>query len=195
MSWSERGRRASLAAVPRWPAGGWHRYQISQGRSEIAVTKGRDEWTAKLKLPTKDPPFRNTKKSYVQQLLLYKGFNWNNLQACLEKAMLIGSAKLKCWAAIYISCTNSHMGQEPKKTSFPVARNEDGAFSLYIRYSISQNYFLTFEKPLFVAEVRLTDSRETVSNCPHKFYSQKKGDSIPGWFGWWFYCCQSIRRL
>lgn len=35
-----------------------------------------------------------------------------------------------------------------------------------------QNCFLTFEKALFVAEVRLTDSRETASNCPHKFCSQ-----------------------
>lgn len=75
------------------------------------------------------------------------------------------------------------MGQEPKKTGFPVASSEDGTFSLYIRYYISQNYFLTFEKALFVAEVRLTGSRETASNCPHKFYSQKVGDSIPGWFG------------
>lgn len=87
------------------------------------------------------------------------------------------------------------MGQEPKQTGFPVARDEDGAFSLYIRYYISQSYFLTFEKTLFVAEVRLTDSRETASNCPHKFYSQKVSDSIPGWFGRCFYCCQSIRTI
>lgn len=57
------------------------------------------------------------------------------------------------------------MGQEPKKIGFPVASNED-AFSPYIRYYISQNYFLTFEKALFVAEVRLTDSRETASVSP-----------------------------
>lgn len=72
------------------------------------------------------------------------------------------------------------MGQESKKTGFPVARDEDGAFSLYIRYYISQRYFLTFEKTLLVAEVRLADSRETASNCPHKFYSQKV---TPFWDG------------
>jgi len=59
------------------------------------------------------------------------------------------------------------MGQEPKKTRFPVARDGDGAFSLYIRYYTSQSYFLTLEETLFVAEVRLTGSRETASNCPH----------------------------
>lgn len=74
------------------------------------------------------------------------------------------------------------MGQESKKTGFPVAKDEDGALSLYIRYYISQSYFLTFEKTSFVAEVRLTDSRETASNCPHKFYSQKVSESILGWF-------------
>lgn len=58
------------------------------------------------------------------------------------------------------------MGQEPKKIGFPVASNEDGAISPCIRYYISQNYFLTFEKALLVAEVRLTDSRETASVSP-----------------------------
>lgn len=82
------------------------------------------------------------------------------------------------------------MGQEPKKTGFPVARDEDGAFSLYIRYYISQSYFLTFEKTLFVAQFRLTDSKQTASNSPHKVYSEKVSDSISEWFGWCFYCCQ-----
>lgn len=80
--------------------------------------------------------FQKYQKSCVQQQLLYKVFNWNNLQAHVEKAVLIGSAKLKCWAAIYISCPNSHMGQEPKKTGFPVASNGDGtsSFTSDIRY-------------------------------------------------------------
>lgn len=43
-----------MAAALRWPAGGGHRYQISKGRTEVAVIKGRDECTAELKLPTKD---------------------------------------------------------------------------------------------------------------------------------------------
>jgi len=87
------------------------------------------------------------------------------------------------------------MGQEPKKTGFPVAKDEDGTFSLYIRCYISQSYFLAFEKTLFVAEVRLTDSRETASNCAHTFYSQKVSDYIPGRLGWCFYCCQSLKTI
>lgn len=87
------------------------------------------------------------------------------------------------------------MGQEPNKTGFPVGRDEDGAFSLCIRYYISQSYFLIFEKTLFVAEVRLRDSRETASSCPHKFCSQKVSDSFPGWFCWCFHCCQAIRTI
>lgn len=48
---------------------------------------------------------------------------------------------------------------------------------------------------LFVAVVRLTDSRETAPNCPHKYYSQKVRNSIPGWFGWCFYCCHFMRTI
>lgn len=70
------------------------------------------------------------------------------------------------------------MGQEQKKTGFPVARDEDGGLFLQTRYYIFQSYFLTIEKTVFVAEVRLTDSRETAPNFPHKFYSQKMSDSI-----------------
>lgn len=48
---------------------------------------------------------------------------------------------------------------------------------------------------LFVAVVRLTDSRETAPNCPHKYYSQKVRNSIPEWFGWCFYCCHFMRTI
>lgn len=89
---------------------------------------------------------------------------------------------------------NSHMGQEPKKTGFPVARDEDDAFSLYIRYYIPKAISLHLKILLFVVEVRLTDSRETPSSSPHKFYSQKVSNSIPEWFGCCFcFYCQSIK--